>query len=331
MGLPSPLPPSVLRPDGPIRVGISSCLLGEPVRWDGNHKRDAFIVGTLARDFTFVPVCPEVAIGLGVPRPPLQLVASGPSGRGLRAIGVAADGLDVTERLAAFGRSAAAELEDISGYLLKSDSPSCGMTRVKVYRRGGGRPVRRGVGIYAQALLAARPELPVEEEWRLAVVALREGFVECVVALRRWQMLERLGLTHGRLAAFHAAHRLSLLAHGKGRSEALERLVAQPGRPLEALAGRYLREFMAALRRPGTLARHAGVLATVAAQLEGVLDGRERAEVAGVIAAYRQGRVPLGVPLALLGGHGRRRPHPILDGQVYLNPHPAEQAVREGA
>lgn len=326
---PSSLPHSILRPDGPIRLGISSCLLGEPVRWDGNHKRDAFIVGTLSRYFTYVPVCPEVAIGLGVPRPPIRLVASG---HALRALGVGGGGLDVTERLSAYGRSAAAQLEDLCGYILKSDSPSCGMTRVRVYRRSGGRPARRGVGLYARAFMAARPELPVEEEGRLGRVALRENFVERVVALRRWRMLERLGLTPARLAAFHAAHRLSLMAHGSGAYGTLERLLTRPGRgPLRALADRYVRGFMAALSGPATPARQARVLAHVAAQLAGTLDAGARAELAGVLAAYRRHRVPLGTPLTLLAEYGRRNLHPILEGQVYLHPHPAERMVREGA
>jgi uncharacterized protein YbbK (DUF523 family)/uncharacterized protein YbgA (DUF1722 family) len=326
---PTPLPPRVLKPDGPIRLGISSCLLGERVRWDGDHKRDAFLAGTLSRYFTFVPVCPEVAIGLGVPRPPIRLVASG---RIVRALGADGGGLDVTERLAAYGRSAAAELEQISGYVLKSDSPSCGMARVKVHGPGGRAPARRGVGIYARAFMAARPELPVEEEGRLSVAVLRESFLERVVALRRWQLLEELGLTRARLAAFHAAHRLSLMAHGSGASRALERLVTRPGRgPLRALAAGYVRGFMAALSRPPTRAGNARVLTRLAGQLAGALDRGDRAELAHLLMAYRAGRVPLSAPLTLISQHGRRHPHPSLDGQVYLDPHPAELMLRQGA
>lgn len=314
--------------DDPIRLGVSSCLLGERVRWDGNHKRDAFLTATLSRYFEFVPVCPEMAIGLGVPRMPIRLVGGAD---GVRAVGVEDPALDVTDRLAAYGRQMADQLEQISGYILKSDSPSCGMERVKVYRMGGGAPSRNGIGTYARALLEARPELPVEEEGRLNDPVLRDNFVERVIAFRRWQTFTAQGITPGRLTAFHTAHELCLMAHGGEAYRSLGRLAAQAGsRPLGELARGYLHGFMAALKRHATRKLHAGVLTHLAGYLKRALDAADRSELAAVISAYRSGQVPLVVPLTLLKHHFRRNPHPAVAGQVYLEPHPAELMLRHG-
>ncbi len=318
--------PSAPGTDEPIRLGVSSCLLGERVRWDGGHKRDALLTATLSRTFEFVPVCPEVAIGLGVPRMPIRLVGGAD---GVRAVGVEDPALDVTDRLAAYGRQMAGRLDQISGYILKSDSPSCGMGRVKVYRMSGGAPSRNGIGAYARALLEARPELPVEEEGRLDDPVLLDNFVERVFAFRRWQNFAAQGPTPGGLIAFHAAHRLCLMAHGSEAGRGMERLAAQAGsRPPGEWARGYLHAFMAALKRPATRKLHAHVLTRLAGYLKGFLDAADRGELAAVISAYRGGQVPLAVPLTLLKHHFRRNPHPDVAGQVYLEPHPAELKLR---
>jgi uncharacterized protein YbbK (DUF523 family)/uncharacterized protein YbgA (DUF1722 family) len=321
--------PDWMQPRGPIRVGISACLLGEAVRWDAGHSRDPYITGTLAARFQLVPVCPEVAIGLGVPRPPIRLVAigAGPS----RALGVHDSALDVSHALRAYGRRMAQELDDLCGYLLKRGSPSCGMERVKLYRPTGGAPALRGIGLYAEALMAARPELPVEEEGRLGDPALRDNFIERVFAYRRWRALLAAGLTPARLRDFHSRHALALRAHGAGPAQALGRLAAQAGsRPLAALRDAYGRAFMATLRRPATRRGHAAVLRRLAGCLQRALGAADRAELAGQIEAYRQGQAPLGVPLTLLRHHFRRHPHPLATGQTYLEPLPDEQILRGG-
>lgn len=311
--------------DVPIRVGVSSCLLGQSVRWDGRHRLDAYVAGTLAQVFELVPVCPEVAIGLGVPRPPIRLVSQD---KALRAVGVHSPHLDVTDRLAKYGKTMARELDDVCGYILKSDSPSCGMERVQVYRGAAGPPARTGAGVYAQAFMQARPGLPMEEEGSLKDSASRENFVERVFAYRRWQTLRRIGFSRARLAAFHAAHSLSLMAHGTDPGRALGRWIGQGRRrPLEMLAEGYLREFMAALKRPATRKLHARVLAHLAGCLKPALDAQEREVLARSIAQYRLGRIPLDVPITLLQHHFRRRPHPAVAGQVYLEAHPAKLHV----
>ncbi len=312
---------------GKPRVGISSCLLGENVRWDGTTRRDAFILGTLARHFEFVPVCPEMAIGLGVPRPPIRLVGAPQSPR---VLGVDDPAVDVTDALSAYGRRMAGELEEISGYILKARSPSCGVEGVLVYRMAGARPVKQGRGMYAQAFMAARPELPVEEEGRLGDPELRENFIARVFALGRWQALADRGMTAGKLVAFHTAHKLTLMAHGAGSYRALGRLAAQAGsQPIAALSRRYLLAFMAALRAPATRKLHGNVLTHLAGYLKRTLDTGDQAELHEAIRAYRAGDVPLLVPITLFRHHFRNVPHPFVEGQVYLSPHPSELALRD--
>lgn len=313
-----------MRPLPPVRLGISSCLLGQKVRYDGGHKRDRFIAGTLGKYFEFVPVCPEVAIGLGVPRPPIRLVGNPGAPR---AVGVENSALDVTKKLATVGRQQARALDNIGGYILKSRSPSCGVKGVKVFA-GHGR-VQRGRGIYAAAFMAARPLLPVEEEGRLGDADVRDNFLERVFAWRRWQAFEAQGITQARLAAFHAAHELSLRAHGRAHWRALGRLVARAGRRnIRGVAQDYVQGFMAALMRPATRVRHAAVLLQAATRIERRLGQRDRTALHAAIRGYRAGRHALAVPVRLLQRHLRRYPDPWPARQVYLYPDPREFTLR---
>ncbi len=313
-----------MRPAPPIRLGISSCLLGQKVRYDGTDRRDRFITGTLGKYFEFVPVCPEVAIGLGVPRPPIRLVGH-PNAP--HAVGVENPALDVTNKLAAYGRRQARALHDISGYILKSRSPSCGVESTKVFSKGG--RVRRGRGVYAAAFMAARPLLPVEEESRLGNVRRCDNFLERVFAWRRWQALRARGVTPSRLAAFHAAHELSLRAHGKAHYRALGRVAARAdGRNTRLVAQDYIQGFMRVLMRPATRARHAGVLTHVMNHLRDRLGSRERAALRAAIRSYRNGRQSLATPVRLLQRHLRRHPDPWLVRQVYLQPGTHEFMLR---
>lgn len=305
-----------------IRVGISSCLLGAAVRYDGGHKRDPYITGTLSRCFEFVPVCPEVAIGLGTPRPPIRLVRSGGE---VRVRGVADPGRDVTGALRDYARSTAARLAgDISGYLFKSASPSCGMARVEVCDERG-RRAGRDAGAYTGALMRAMPLLPCEEEGRLGDPGRRESFIVRVYVFHRWQKLERSGLTPAKLVAFHTAHKLLVLAHSQAAYRRMGRLVARAGGPgLRKLASEYALELMGALARRATRGRHANVLEHLFGFVSPHLDAADRAEMVEVIADYRAGILPRVVPLTLLRHHFRRHPHPYVERQVYLDPHPEE-------
>ncbi len=315
--------PAPVRPSARIRLGISSCLLGNAVRFDGNHKLDLYIRDTLGAVFEFVPVCPEVAIGLGVPRPPIRLVGNPAAPR---AVGVHDPTLDVTTKLADHGQRIGRELDDICGYILKSKSPSCGMERVKIY--GGGNP-RKGRGVFAASFMAARPLVPVEEDGRLADPVLRENFIERVFAFDRWRQLVSSGLTPGKLVAFHTAHKLSLLAHGNEHYRTLGQLVARiDRRRLGPFAHDYIGRFMEALKHRATPRRHTNVLMHVAGYLKMELDRDDKAELSALIEEYRLGRLPLIVPITLLQHHFRRHPNAYIQGQTYLNPHPRELMLR---
>lgn len=308
----------------PIRIGISACLLGERVRFDGNHKLDRYIHDTLGGYFEFVPVCPEVAIGLGVPRPTLRL--EGDPQRP-QAVGVLDKGINVTAALERYGRKMARELPPLAGYLFKARSPSCGMERVKIYQDKG--PPKAGQGIYARELLAARPWLPAEEEGRLSDPVLRENFVERVFAYHRWQQLAAARITPARLQAFHARHKLILMSHGAEYYRALGRLVADVRHDtLKETARDYLAGFMSALQRPATRKRHANVLQHLMGYLKRSLDGDDKTELLACIDSYRLGRLPLIVPITLLRHHFRRHPDPYVAQQYYLEPHPAELMLR---
>jgi uncharacterized protein YbgA (DUF1722 family)/uncharacterized protein YbbK (DUF523 family) len=312
--------------DAPIRIGVSSCLLGREVRFDGGHKRDPFLTGTLGRFVEWVPVCPELELGLGVPRPSLRLERAGD---GLRLV-EAGSGRDLSAAMRRFAARRAAELaeQDLSGYVLKSRSPSCGMERVKTRDARGG-PAPGGRGLFAAGLLAAFPELPVEEEGRLQDPVLRENWVERVFAYRRLRALFAGRATPGRLVAFHTAHKLQLLAHSPAAYRALGRLVASPAAaPRAELRERYSRGFMQALALRATRGRNANVLQHMAGHLRDGLDAADRAELAETIADYRRGLVPLVVPVTLVRHHARRLAVAYLLGQVYLDPHPKELMLR---
>ena len=251
-----------LRGSGPIRIGVSACLLGQEVRFDGGHKRSDFLTGTLGGFVEFVAVCPEVDIGLAIPRESLRLVR----GEGGAARMVAnKSGADLTETMNAYAgrRAAALEREDLSGYVLKKDSPSCGMERVRVYGRAG-MPARDGRGLFAEALIRRLPNLPVEEEGRLNDPNLRENFIERVFAYHRLRALfanRSTRWTAGALVAFHTAHKLTLMAHSPRAYAELGRLVADSKRVERAeLRERYSTEFMAALKKLATPARHLNVI-----------------------------------------------------------------------
>ena len=310
----------------PIRIGISRCLLGEKVRFDGGHKRDAFLTETFGRFVEWVPVCPEVECGLGTPREAMRLVRVE---QGVRLLTVKT-GMDRTNLVERFSRSRVSALaaENLSGYVLKKDSPSCGLERVKVYDRQGS-PARSGRGLFAAALVEAYPSLPIEEEGRLADPRLRDNFVERVFAYVRLRGLFDGRWTVGGLVDFHTAHKLLLLAHAPEAYRRLGRLVAGardvPRRDMER---RYVAGFMDALAQLATTRRQTNVLQHMAGYFKGRLDAASKRELAQVIADYRRGLVPLVVPLTLVRHHVRTLDVTYLAGQTYLAPHPKELMLR---
>jgi len=313
-------------PEGEIRLGISSCLLGQKVRYDGGHKHDRYLTDVLGAWVTWVPVCPEVEIGLGIPRPSIRLESGGD---GVRLVNPRT-GDDLTERMEAYARSRIPELRqlDLDGYVLKKDSPSCGMERVKV-RGSGGMPRKDGVGVYTRVLSELWPLLPLEEEGRLNDPLLRETFIERVFARNRWRTLVRRGLSRSGLVEFHTAHKLVLRSHNEAGYQRLGRLVASAGRiPDDELYRVYERELHATLSSRATPKRHANVLFHVLGYLKQVLDPGEKKEMVDLIEDYRQGLIPLVVPVTLLRHHVHRHGVTYMLGQLYLEPHPKELMLR---
>ena len=312
--------------ESPLRIGISACLLGVEVRFDGGHKRDTFLTNVLGPYVEYVPVCPEVEMGLGTPRETLRLVRQPV---GLRMI-TTRTGIDHTDGMNRWSKRRLEELagEDLSGYVLKKDSPSCGMERVKTYG-GGALPARDGRGLFASALLGRVPLLPVEEEGRLSDPTLRENFIERIFAYRRLHDLFSGRWTPGTLVAFHTGQKMSLLSHSTTAYNELGRLVARAGTvPRADLRRGYETLFMQTLARPATRARHTNVLHHMAGHLKRMLDADSRAELAACIDEYRRAVVPLIVPLTLIRHYVRVHDVTYLKGQVYLEPHPRELMLR---
>jgi uncharacterized protein YbgA (DUF1722 family)/uncharacterized protein YbbK (DUF523 family) len=312
--------------DTPIRIGISACLLGQEVRFDGGHKRSDFLVDIFGPFVEFVPVCPEVEVGLGVPRETLRLVRDGAD---VRLLGNKS-GADRTDAMRRYSdrRTTSLTNDDLSGYVLKKDSPSCGMERVRIYTASG-IPARNGRGLYADALIRRFPNLPIEEEGRLNDARLRDNFIERVFAYRRLRTFFAGRWTAGGLVAIHTAHKLQLLAHAPRSYAELGRMVANASSIARAeLRDRYETEFMGALNKIATPARHVNVLQHMAGYFRDRLDPESRRELASVIEDYRAGLVPLIVPITLVRHHVRTLDIGYLKGQVYLEPHPRELMLR---
>ncbi len=313
-------------PPLPIRIGISACLLGQKVRFDGGHKEDRFITRTLGAHFEWVPVCPEVELGLGTPRESMRLEQA----VGNTLLVVTNSRKNLTQEMQIFSRARVEALtgEDLSGYILKSNSPSCGMERVRIYGPGSMR-VRTGRGIFANVLLKRFPNLPAEEEGRLGDPRLRENWIERVFAYHRLKTLWHSRWTIRSLIEFHTAHKLVLLAHLPRAYQELGKLVARAkDLARQQLRATYETEFMRALKVMATRGRHANVLLHMAGYLRKDLDNESRVELRECIEDYRRSGAPLIVPLTLIRHHVRRLKIAYLTGQAYLNPHPHELFLR---
>lgn len=305
-----------------IRLGISACLLGEPVRYDGQHKHDRYLTDTLGRFVEYVPVCPEVECGLGVPREAMRLLGDPAAPR----LSTIQTGIDLTERMLSWAARRVRELEGerLAGFIFKSSSPSSGMERVKIYNEKG-IPSRSGVGLFARAFMEHFPLLPSEEEGRLRDPVLRENFIERVFALRRWHDICTQGRSPGRLVEFHTSHKFLIQSHSERHYREMGRLVAGikagPGEPSFTA---YEAAFMAALRLKCTPKKHANVLQHIMGHFKGELSAKEKQELLEIIANYKAGVLPLIVPISLLNHYVSKYDKPYLAKQVYLHPYPLE-------
>lgn len=306
-------------------IALSSCLHGEKVRYDGAHKRDKWLLDRLGRYVDFRTYCPEVAIGLGIPRPPIRLVARDGN---THVVGVDDPTFDVTERLQSYAFEVIDQLGDVSGYVFKSRSPSCGLFRVKRYLPNG-HPQGTASGAFAEVIAQHLPDLPMEEEGRLCDAVLRENFVSRLYVYRRWQLLVGQGLSPKSMIDFHARHKYLLMAHSQAAYKRLGQLLSNlKSVDLQAVALEYRGELMAALKRRVSRARHVNVLQHLQGYLKQHIDGADKRELADALEDYRRAEVPLVVPMRLLQHHFRRHPDEYIAAQYYLQPYPAALGLR---
>jgi uncharacterized protein YbgA (DUF1722 family)/uncharacterized protein YbbK (DUF523 family) len=307
-----------------IPVGISACLLGQEVRFNGGHKLHSYIQRTLGEYFEFRSFCPEVDIGLGIPRRPIRLVQRQDA---VVCVDIEDYTLDYTQRLLDSADAQTRWVAQMCGFIFKRDSPSCGMERVKVYEGQG--TTKDGVGIFARRIMQMFPELPVEEEGRLGDAVLRENFIQRVYVRYRWQQLLAAGLTVAALTDFHARHKLILMSHCQATYRELGPLLAAARRDnVQEIAGRYIAVLMQALKRRATRGNHCNVLQHIMGYLKDYLDTEDKAELRESFERYRQGLLPLIVPVTLLNHHFRRHPDDYISRSWYMHPYPSEMSLQ---
>ena len=316
--------PTELKPQTKPLLGISRCLLGDEVRFDGGHKRSKYIIDTLGQHFDYVRVCPEVEAGLPVPRPSIRQVRTDD---GLRVLSSKGD--DVTGALcgACDSRTAQLKQQAIRGFIVKKDSPTCGFDRVRVYR--GQTPERSGRGVFVSALAAKIPNLPIEDEGRLNDARLRENFITRVFTYDRFRTLVESSPAPRDLMAFHGEHKYLLLAHAPALTRHLGRLVAASSKKdINTVLSRYEDEMMGALAKPAKIGGHVNALQHIGGFLKGYLNSNTRSHLAETIEAYRRGEIPLIAPITLLNHHLTSVGHRWVRQQRYLNPYPASLSLR---
>lgn len=309
----------------PIKIGISACLLGEEVRFDGGHKRNDYVTSTLSEYFQFVQYCPEMAIGLGIPRPTIRLISVAGE---QRLVDSRDNAIDHTDIMANKANEYLDQLTETSGYILKSRSPSCGMERVNLFNEKN-MPQKKGVGVFAQRLMQRHPNLPVEEEGRLNDLNLRENFIDRVFTYYRWQQLVNGGMSVSALMDFHKRHKFILLAHDETCYRKLGPMIAKVNvNSLGEVAGEYIAAFMEAMKKHASRKRHMNVLQHIMGYLKEDIGSEDKQELLEILEQYRHAQLPLIVPLTLLNHHLRRFPQPYISEQYYLNPYPQELMLR---
>ncbi|MCG6202080.1 YbgA family protein [Psychromonas antarctica] len=312
-------------PHNGIKVGISSCLLGAKVRYDGGHKQSRYCQNVLVKYFDFQPLCPEMAIGLGTPRKTIRLVKDDDVIRV-----VASDGsFDVTDDMNKYSRETSATLHHLSGYILCAKSPSCGMERVTLYKAGTNNGQRDGVGVFAAQLMKDHPLLPIEEEGRLNDTLLRDNFITRVFAYHQWKCLVEDGLNLAKMISFHAQHKYLLMAHNPALYYKLGPMLSgNSGHQIEQVADEYVALFMQVLSTLPTRKSHSNTMSHLQGYFKSHLNSEQRVDLAHNIDKYRQGLLPLMAPLTLINHYLALYPDPYLVQQVYLHPHPDELKLR---
>ncbi|ACT06041.1 protein of unknown function DUF523 [Dickeya chrysanthemi Ech1591] len=309
-------------------IGISGCLTGSVIRFDGGHKRMRFVMDELSPWVAFQPVCPEMAIGLPVPRPALRLIQT--ANGDIRMRMSHAPQQDMTEKMNAFAADYLPDVGRLAGFIVCAKSPSCGLERVRLYDEQGNRGRKEGVGLFTAALLKTYPWLPVEEDGRLHDPVLRENFVERLFALHELNTLRDNGLTRRTLLAFHSRYKLQLLAHHQAGYREIGPFVARLHEwdDLEAFFIAYRHKLMAILRQPASRKNHTNVLMHIQGYFRKQLNNRQRAELRAVIIGYRAGRLPILAPLTLLKHYLAEHPDEYLLTQNYFDPYPEVLGLR---
>lgn len=309
-----------------IPVGISSCLLGEEVRFNGGHKQSRFCLDHLSRVFEFQGFCPEVAIGMGVPREPIRLVGSIDAPR---AVGTVDASVDVTDALAAYGDEIGKLSHSLCGYILMKNSPSCGLYSAKVYTPKGGVLPGKHAGIFARALRAVNPLLPLEEEGRLNDALLRENFIARVFAYSDWRSSVGEQPTANKIVKFHSRYKYMLMAHGQKPYRELGQMVAGAGTAqIDSFAATYIAAFMAAITKPASRKGHSNTLYHMLGYLREEVPGEARQALAASIEEYRKGIVNLAVPVALLKHYLKMHGSDYIKAQAYLEPYANDLGLR---
>ncbi|MCG6908958.1 MAG: DUF523 and DUF1722 domain-containing protein [Deltaproteobacteria bacterium] len=312
--------------DMKVRVGISSCLLGKPVRWNAGHKLDKYLTNTLGQFVEYVPVCPEVEVGLGVPRESMRLVGDPENPRLI----TFKSKTDHTDRMVRWARKRvkALEKENLCGFIFKSDSPSSGMVRVKVYSEKG-MPSKVGVGIFAREFMRRFPSIPVEDDGRLNNPQIRENFIMRIFTMQRWRECLTGRKSVGKLVDFHTRNKLLLLSHSQKHYRMMGKLVAQGKRlPIQDLFQQYQELLLDTLKLQTTIKKNINVLQHIMGYFKKQLSADEKQELLETFDHYHQERVPLIVPITLINHYVRKYQQPYLKNQTYLHPHPLELKLR---
>lgn len=304
-----------------IPVGVSSCILGENVRFDGGHCRDRYICDCLTEYLEFVSICPEMAIGLGSPRPSIRLRRDGDQMRAISAMEA-----DITDTMTTFSQDKVKTLETLSGYILKSKSPTCGMERVRVYDENMV-PKKNGVGLYAQALMATYPNLPIEEEGRLNDAFLRENFIERIFLYHEWQQVNKNSVND--LMLFHQRHKYSLMSHSQAGYKSLGQLIGNL-RPetLGEQVDEYSSKLMMYFKSLATRANHTNVLTHIYGYFKHELSDIDKKDMLSLIEEYRLHKIPLIVPIKMIHHHAKHYKNEYLENQSYFNPYPDDLKLR---
>ncbi|HZV46225.1 MAG TPA: DUF523 and DUF1722 domain-containing protein [Thermodesulfovibrionales bacterium] len=309
-----------------IKIGISTCLLGEKVRYDGGHKLDRYITDTLGNYFEWLPVCPEVEYGLPVPRESMHLIGDPASPR----LVTVRTGIDHTEGMKKWAEDKLRQLEkeDLCGFIFKSRSPSSGIGGIKVYTLSG-MPSNKGTGIFGGAFMRYFPLIPVIDDGRLHNPNLRENFIEQVLVYKRWKEFLKNSTKIRDLITFHTNLKLLILSHCPKHYDALGKLVAQAKKyKPDVLYSEYIRILMEGLRLLATTKKNTNVLLHIAGYFKKQLSSEDKRELLEVIDQYHRGYVPLIVPIVLINHYVRKFDEPYLKMQFYLNPHPMELMLR---